>query len=79
MLSIMACITMLASPLWRRTVSEDWSRFRMGSSMTSAECSKKDTRVLSLWRKMETCSTETMRPFAARVECSSMYLVRSSS
>lgn len=77
--SMMACITMLASPLRRSIVSGDCNRLRMGSSMTSAECSKNDTRVLSLWRKIDTCSTDTWRPFAANVEWSSMYFVRSSS
>lgn len=76
--SMIACITMLASPLLRRTVSEDCRRFSIGSSITSAECSKNETRVLSLWRKSDTCSTETMRPFGARVLCSSIYLVLSS-
>lgn len=70
--SMIACMTILASPLCLSTVSEDWRRFRIGSSITSAECSKKETNVLLLWRNMDTCSTDTMRPLGLSVECSSM-------
>ena len=77
--SIIACMTILASPLLRKIVSGDCRRFKIGSSITSAECSKKETTVLSLWRKIDTCSTETIRPFGASVEWVSIYLVLSSS
>ena len=46
--------------------------------MSSADCSKKETTVLSEQRKIETCSTATANCFDRSEECSSIYSVLSS-
>lgn len=72
MASTMAWPTMDASHDCRRMVPAVWSRRRMGRSISSADCSKKEMMVLSLVMKSDTCSHTTASFLAVRAECRSM-------